>query len=122
MCSSDDRSALTRRDLLRSALGAAMLGLAPRTLTALDHVAGEPVPLASRRSSTAASRYRDAAIAAARWLHGARITTAHGITWPADPNAPATVSLDLYSGAPGVVLFLLELHAATGDVAHLEEA
>src|SRR5688500_19064176 len=112
MCSSDDPSALTRRDLLRSALGAAVLGLAPRTLAALE-----------RRSTTrAAGPYRDAALAAARWLQASRLVTEHGVTWPADPRDPATVSLDLYSGAPGVVLFLLELHAATGDAAHLEEA
>ena len=112
MCTSDDHSALTRRDLLRSALGAAVLGLAPRTLTALER----------QFPSRANEPYRDAALATARWLHASRIVTEHGVTWPADPRDAATVSLDLYSGAPGVVLFLLELHAATGDAAHLDEA
>ena len=112
MCPPDHDLDLTRRDLLRAAFGAAALGLAPRTLSALE----------PRSTARAARPYRDAAISAARWLHASRIPTAHGITWPVDPRDPATVGLDLYSGAPGVVLFLLELYAATADAAHLDEA
>ena len=120
MCPPDDRSAVTRRDLLRSAVGAALLGLAPRAAMALD---AHSMPHAGRsRPSRAEAPYRDAALAAARWLHESRIVTPHGVTWPADPRDPTTASLDLYSGAPGIVLFLLELHAATGDRAHLDEA
>jgi hypothetical protein len=58
--------------------------------------------------------YRDDAIDAAKWIHAARIETPGGVTWPADPADPKSVSTALYSGAPGVVLFLLELHHATG--------
>lgn len=66
--------------------------------------------------------HRDAAIDAAKWIHAARIETPAGVTWPADPADPKTVGTALYSGAPGVVLFLLELHHATGTRAYLDEA
>jgi lantibiotic modifying enzyme len=66
--------------------------------------------------------YRDDAIDAAKWIHAARIETPSGVTWPADPADPKSVSTALYSGAPGVVLFLLELHHATGTREYLDEA
>jgi lantibiotic modifying enzyme len=51
-----------------------------------------------------------------RWLTGSVIKTPAGLTWPADPRDAKTVSLSLYSGAPGVVLFYLEAEArATGE-------
>ena len=116
MCPPEDLP-ISRRTLLRASLGAVMLGLAPHQLPAAS------AAVQARRSRARSARpYRDAALAAARWLHASRLPTAHGVTWPADPRDPTTVSLDLYSGAPGVVLFLLELHAATGDPAHLDEA
>lgn len=68
-----------------------------------------------------------AALQAAAWIHRARIETKHGVTWPAspgdltfDPESPDHQTL--YSHGPGVVLFLLELHRATGDRAFLDEA
>ena len=66
--------------------------------------------------------YRDVAIDAAKWIRYSRMETLFGITWPADPADPKTVSTALYSGAPGIVLFLLDLHAATGDAAYLADA
>lgn len=66
--------------------------------------------------------YRDIAIDAAKWIRYSRVETLFGYAWPADPNDPKTVNTTLYSGSPGVVLFLLELHAATGDPAYLDNA
>ena len=73
-------------------------------------------------SSFQAPKYRDAAIDAAKWLRSARVDTLFGYAWPADPRDPKTVSTALYSGSPGVVLFLIDLHHATGDAAYLDEA
>ena len=70
----------------------------------------------------AESRYLDAARAAARWLDSVQIKTEKGIAWPADPNDPQSINASLYAGTPGVILFLLELHGATGEAAPLETA
>ena len=55
----------------------------------------------------------EAARSAARWIAGQTVQTEHGVTWPVIPGErdPDT---SLYSGAPGVVLFLLALEAAGG--------
>src|SRR5581483_9942725 len=43
--------------------------------------------------------------------------------WPVDPLVPSVVDTEsLYSGTPGVVLFLLELHRAPGDTSALRDA
>jgi lantibiotic modifying enzyme len=90
---------------------------------------GAVAALVSRASGVAAPaqlpkpvNYRDVAIDAAKWIRSSRVDTLFGYAWPADPGDPKTVSTALYSGSPGVVLFLLELHAATGDPAYLAEA
>ena len=70
----------------------------------------------------AQSRYLTAAEDAARWVRASAIKTDAGLTWPADPTDPTSVNNGLYSGAPGVVLFLLELHHATGNRVYLDEA
>ena len=68
--------------------------------------------------------YLDAALRAERWIRSTAIDTVHGRTWPAVPGDAkrGVPEPDLYSGAPGVVLFYLELHAATGSRRFLEEA
>ena len=67
--------------------------------------------------------YLDAARDAAKWIRSTAIKTDAGLTWPADPNDPKSASnTTLYSGSPGVVLFFLELHKATGDAAYLADA
>jgi lantibiotic modifying enzyme len=68
------------------------------------------------------TRYLDAAIDAGKWVRGSAIKTSAGLTWPADPSDPKSVNPALYSGAPGVVLFLLELHHATGRPEYLADA
>lgn len=66
--------------------------------------------------------YLKAALEAARWIKTSAIQTGQGVVWPADPRDPKTVSRDLYSGTPGVVLFFLELYRSTGDQAYLKDA
>jgi hypothetical protein len=101
----------SRRDIIRQSLAAgALLGL-PRGLHAL-----------LAESSTAARPHLDAAVRAERWIRSSRQPTADGVRWPANPLAPDSVSLDLYNGMGGVIVFYLELFHATGDRAHLREA
>ena len=69
-----------------------------------------------------APAYRTAAIEAAKWIRTTRVATLFGYAWPADPKDPKTISTALYSGSPGVILFLIELHQATGDPAYLDDA
>ena len=56
----------------------------------------------------------EAALAAARWIDAHAVRTDHGITWPAEPPQQRVERM-LYNGTPGVILFYLELHRATGD-------
>ena len=64
----------------------------------------------------------DTAKAAAKWIAASAVETPNGIVWPADPKDPKSAVLNLYTGTPGVVLFHLELHHATGDKRYLEAA
>lgn len=66
--------------------------------------------------------YLDAAVRAARWIMASAIPSQTGLSWPAVPPDAATVQTDLYSGTPGVVLFLLEMNRATGDPEYLKRA
>jgi len=66
--------------------------------------------------------YQAIAIDAEKWIKMSRVETPFGFAWPADPRDPKTFSNALYSGSPGVVLFLLELNQATGERAYLDEA
>ncbi|MET9344207.1 lanthionine synthetase LanC family protein [Nonomuraea sp. NPDC003804] len=64
-----------------------------------------------------------AAVAAAQWIRACAVDDARGRHWHAGeraalPHRPAS----LYSGAAGIVLFFLELAAATGDDSYLEDA
>lgn len=66
--------------------------------------------------------YRDAAVETGTWVRGSAIRTTSGLAWPSDPSDPKSVNHALYSGSPGVVLFLLELHHATGRAEYLDDA
>lgn len=91
---------------------------------ALTGLAGVALVATTRRAHAAPQReqerpYLDAALRAGRWLTRQVINTPTGVTWAADPNDATSVQNNLYSGSPGVVLFYLELHRATGDAAAL---
>jgi lantibiotic modifying enzyme len=77
---------------------------------------------ADRGAVVTARPYLDAAIKAERWIARAAANDARGKWWIADPAKAADVTTDLYSGTSGVVLFYLELYAATGDARYLDEA
>jgi lantibiotic modifying enzyme len=95
-----------------------------RTFRGLASVVAALAVLSSARPSpTAQARpYLDAAIEAARWVRSTSIKTSAGLTWPGNPGDPKSVSAGLYSGSSGVVLFLLELHRATGQAEFLADA
>ena len=106
-------ASLSRRALLgRGAAAAALLTL-PDLLRA-----------ATTRSSVASPErpYLVAAERAERWIARSAIRDAGGTSWPSDPADTKSVQTSLYSGTPGVVLFYLELHSATGDARYLQEA
>ncbi|MCT9930982.1 lantibiotic modifying-like protein [Planotetraspora sp. A-T 1434] len=68
-----------------------------------------------------------AAIMAARWVRSAAVDDGLGRHWLANPDprgqsAKAGQPSSLYSGAAGIVLFFLELAAATGHEAYLDDA
>jgi hypothetical protein len=96
---------LSRRDLLR-------LGLAAGAALpwGISSAVGQEAP-------KTAEDYLDAALRAARFLRSARVETPRGLLWLQGPERPEGLSssTDLYSGTPGVVLFLLELARATGE-------
>ena len=104
----------TRRDVLRAGLGAAF-------------AVALPAPLRNARWLNAVEpddRYLNAALAAGRWIRATAIDApgGKGKTWPAVPPDEKSIQRDLYTGTPGVVLFLIELHRATNDRAWLDLA
>lgn len=66
--------------------------------------------------------YLVAAEKAAAWVSAASVPTPAGLTWPADPRDPDSVNATLYAGSPGVVIFFLEAHRATGKKEYLDQA
>jgi len=101
----------SRRSFISAAAGgAAALALFPGLLRALGH------------SSTAERPWLQFALEAWRWVDAARIDTPDGATWPADPTDPESVGYTLYTHSPGVLLFALELHHATGEEQYLDAA
>lgn len=67
------------------------------------------------------------AVGAARWIRSAAVDDERGRHWRANPDPRARAAmpdhpLSLYSGAAGIVLFFLELAAATGDESYLVDA
>ncbi|MEU6726853.1 lanthionine synthetase LanC family protein [Nonomuraea wenchangensis] len=82
----------------------------------------------TRSPSERAETPLTAAILAGRWIRTAARDDAAGRTWAANPDARGRSALaasepaSLYAGAAGIVLFFLELAAATGHEAYLEDA
>ena len=107
------RSSVSRREFVHlSAIGGAGLGLAPLAPGGFDWL--------SRVSRDAAPV--DVARAAAEWLRQHAVRTPAGITWPRVPGEDEGGDVGLYHGAPGPILFLLELAHQTRDRAALQEA
>jgi len=109
----DSESTPSRRDVLRMGLGTALVAALPGPVRRVAHAFSLAEP---------DLRYFDAALAAARWLRATAIESPTGTSWPAVPPDAKTVQRDLYTGFPGVVLFFIELHRATGDRAWLDLA
>ncbi|MFC5834250.1 lanthionine synthetase LanC family protein [Nonomuraea insulae] len=81
----------------------------------------------TRASSARADSPLTAAILAGRWIRSAAIDDEHGRRWLANPDSRGASAVtaepwSLYSGAAGIVLFFLELAAATGHEAYLDDA
>jgi len=106
---------MKRRDLLRNGLLAGVGAVAlPRALLA---------EWARVREHAPARPYLEAALRAEHWL---RTVGAGKNLWPPVP-APGVDTFDrsqlsLYHGAPGVILFYLELYGATAEKGFLDEA
>ena len=66
--------------------------------------------------------YLAAAEQAAAWISVSATKTPGGMGWPAIPSEPESVSLDLYSGVPGIVLFFARAFHSTGNAAYLDAA
>jgi lantibiotic modifying enzyme len=109
----EPESTPSRRDVIRAGLGAALFATLPTPVRRAAY---------ADRSAEPDLRYFDAALAAARWLRATAIESPSGASWPAVPPDPKTVQRDLYTGFPGVVLFFIELHRATGDRGWLDLA
>jgi lantibiotic modifying enzyme len=82
----------------------------------------------TRSPSERAETPLTAAILAGRWIRSAAVDGAPGRGWRANPDPRGRSALaipepgSLYAGAAGIVLFFLELAAATGHEAYLEDA
>ncbi|MFI6918840.1 lanthionine synthetase LanC family protein [Nonomuraea spiralis] len=81
----------------------------------------------TRSPSERAETPLTAAIMAGRWIRTAAVDDGRGRHWRANPDArgrsaAAGDSASLYAGAAGIVLFFLELAAATGHEAYLDDA
>jgi lantibiotic modifying enzyme len=105
-------------DLRRERRALLRLGVTGAALAALP----QPLYAATQRITRPERPYLGAALKAAQWIHAARIETRNGVTWPANPLDATTVARDLYTGAPGIILFELELYEQTRDPSHLGEA
>src|SRR5688572_6062362 len=103
-----------RRDVVRHGLAASALVFTPSRLFSAIEGLYEP--------QTPGRPWLAAALKAERWLTASAIHGPNGISWPADPTKPKSVSPDLYNGMAGVVLFYLELHNATKDANALKMA
>jgi lantibiotic modifying enzyme len=88
----------TRRELIAAAFGAAAAAL---------------MKPARSWGSELTSPHLDAALETAAWLRSVAIDETAGRVWPMVPETSRDVVTNLYSGTPGVVLFHLELYAAT---------
>lgn len=113
MSGTNREEAISRRAAVGRTTAAAFALTLPGALFAQREPAADQAPVRP---------YLDAAKQAMRWITTTRIVDARGARWPVAPDKSADVQLDLYSGTPGVVLFLLEMYAATRDTRALADA
>lgn len=85
--------------------------------------------LCCAESSAVNISYAEAARQAANWIVATALPapTGIGVYWPPDltgqdADASYNRTFDLYSGVSGVIVFLLEVHTATGDSSFLATA
>ena len=99
---------MKRRDFIRvTAAGSALLG-APGWMTACaDWDGRDPLKVAESVGA---------------WLMAVSRQERRSPTWPVVPAEGEAASVNLYSGTPGVILFFLELHHATGNPDYLKTA
>lgn len=64
----------------------------------------------------------DLAVDVGNWLAAQSQAQPLGAAWPADAHRSEAIAYDLGSGTAGIVVYLLALHAATGDERFLETA
>jgi len=67
-------------------------------------------------------RYLDRALDAERYIRSLECRTEQGLAWRHSRELPDVVSHTLYAGSAGIVVFYLELAAATGESQFLERA
>ena len=68
------------------------------------------------------TNFLETALKAERWIDTLKRPTEHGIAWSHSAQRPDVVSHTLYNGSAGIIVFYLELSAATGDARFLEIA
>jgi len=111
-----------RRDFLQlSAAGSALLAAPPWLLGCENRRSGSAGGSGLFRSDGSVDPLA-VALASWAWLHSNAVESRGGFTWPVVPGESASAAINLYSGTPGIVLFLLELHHATGESSYLQEA
>jgi len=102
---------MRRRDFLRvTAAGSVLLGAPSLLAGCRDRFglrSGDPLQVAE---------------AAGAWIRANGREVRGGTTWPMVPGEGDGAALNLYSGIPGIILFLLELYHATGDPVYLRDA
>jgi lantibiotic modifying enzyme len=111
-----------RRTACLSFVAALLVPFAEPPVSALSAQRPAFAEATAGRPSAETKPYLDAAIEAGKWIRGSAVKTPAGLAWPADPADPDSANTSLYGGFPGVVLFLLELHHATGNGEYLKEA
>ena len=92
------------------------------TVVSMLLLAGVAGGAASSAQDPSPATLQEVAVDAAKWIRGSAVASGPDLVWPNDPRDPKTVNTTLYAGTPGVILFFLELHHATGKKEYLEEA
>jgi lantibiotic modifying enzyme len=111
------RRDLDRRTVLRSLALTALAGCTPRRAS---------TPIASPRVDPPIEPSTEQLLLRAReaatFISTLEVPTKHGLLWRKSHDRADENYTDLYHGSVGPVIFLLELHRATGERAYLEAA